>query len=134
MRMPSQEHAIAAANEAFYAAFAQRDVNAMEELWAQTAPVCCIHPGWGALHDRPSIIASWASILTGDDSPAIRCELVRVRFADVAATVICEEVLGEARLAATNGFVYEDGAWRMWHHHAGPIARRVTPVRGPLLN
>jgi len=132
--MPSDEQSIIAVNEAFYAAFAGRDLTVMEDLWAQSRPISCIHPGWGALHDRPSIMASWASILTGDEAPLIRCEHVYVRVADTAATVVCEEVLGDSRLAATNGFVYENGAWRLWHHHAGPIARRVTPKPKPLLN
>lgn len=132
--MPSDEASILAVNETFYAAFAGRDLTAMEALWAESRPVCCIHPGWGALHDRRSIMASWASILTGDEAPLVRCERVHVRIANTAATVICEEVLGDAHLAATNAFIHENGVWRMWHHHASPIARRVTPEPEPLLN
>jgi len=130
--MTSPERAIVAANEAFYAAFASRDLDAMEALWSHGSPVCCIHPGWSALNDRPTIMASWASILGGEDAPLVRCDRVEVRPGSSVATVICEEVLGETRLSATNGFVCEDGIWRIWHHHAGPIARRVAPR--PLLN
>jgi len=34
------------ANEAFYRAFADRDIDAMDALWARGEPVLCIHPGW----------------------------------------------------------------------------------------
>jgi hypothetical protein len=34
-----------------------------------------------------------------------------------------------AHLAATNVFVLEDEAWRMVHHHAGPLARPVQRRR-----
>ncbi|MEM9455179.1 MAG: nuclear transport factor 2 family protein [Myxococcota bacterium] len=49
-----------------------------------------------------------------------------VRVCGDTATVICEEVLGNARMAATNGLVREGTTWRMWHHHTSPIARRMT--------
>jgi hypothetical protein len=133
--MADDEEAVLAANAAFYSAFARRDLAAMDALWTRTGPVCCIHPGWGGLHDRDAVLASWASIFTGDEEPAIRCVEPRVRIDADAATVICEEVLGDARLVATNVFVRDAVGWRLWHHHAGPVARRVARRReGPLLN
>jgi ketosteroid isomerase-like protein len=133
--MANDEDAVLAANAAFYDAFARRDLAAMDGLWTRSGPVCCIHPGWGGLHDRDAVLASWASIFAGDEEPAIRCVSPRVRIDGDAATVICEEVLGEARLVATNVFVREGEEWRLWHHHAGPVARRVARRReGPLLN
>lgn len=38
------------------------------------------------------------------------------------AFVTCHEVFDGGRLAATNVFVREDGAWRMVHHQATLIA------------
>ena len=49
---PAQEAEVLAANAAFYEAFDQRDMDAMERLWANQVPVCCIHPGWGPLFGR----------------------------------------------------------------------------------
>ena len=43
--MIPDEHAVLAANAAFYRAFAERDVDAMDALWARSIPVACIHPG-----------------------------------------------------------------------------------------
>lgn len=34
-----------------------------------------------------------------------------------------------AHLAATNAFVLEDGAWRMVHHHAGPLSQPIPEPR-----
>ena len=33
------------ANDSFYRAFNARDVNAMNELWAEGQSVYCLHPG-----------------------------------------------------------------------------------------
>ena len=51
-----QEHAdIIFANEAFYVAFQMKDLEAMEGLWAQAAPVACTHPGWPSLSGREQV-------------------------------------------------------------------------------
>jgi len=57
--------------------------------------------------------------------------------ASQAALVLCREVLaGQGVLAATNLFVREAGAWRMVHHHSGPIAALTglgsEPPSGPM--
>jgi hypothetical protein len=39
-----------------------------------------------------------------------------------AGFVVCHEVLPEGVLVATNVFVREDGAWKVVHHQAGPVA------------
>jgi len=37
--------------------------------------------------------------------------------------IVCGiEILGNGQFACTNIFIREDGAWRMIHHHAGPLA------------
>ena len=59
------------ANDAFYAAFAGRDLEAMDELWSRRPNVTCIHPGWSPLIDRDSVMQSWRAILSNPASPAI---------------------------------------------------------------
>jgi len=113
--------AILAANEAFYDAFRREDPEAMDEIWAQHAPVACIHPGWNALLGRDRVMASWRAIME-NGAPPIRCVAPRVQRLGEVALVICEEHAGGGRLIATNAFVHEDGQWRIVHHHAGPIA------------
>jgi ketosteroid isomerase-like protein len=120
--MPHEDLDVLAANAAFYRAFAERDVDAMDALWARSAPVACIHPGWQALHGREAVMESWRSILDGPDAPAITCSRESVLSGEGLAVVLCVESLRGGSLAATNVFVREAGQWRMVHHHAGPIA------------
>lgn len=120
--MSHEDLDVLAANAAFYRAFAERDLDAMDALWARGARVACIHPGWQALHGRDAVMASWRSILDGPDAPAITCSRESVLPGDGLAVVLCVESLRGGSLAATNVFVREAGQWRMVHHHAGPIA------------
>lgn len=118
--------ALLAAHQAFYDAFRDHDLAAMEQLWAVHAPVACIHPGWPALVGRGPVLASWRRILSEGGRFEIRCASPIVHaLHDEAAFVTCVEVVPEGQLAATNVFVREDGAWRLVHHHSGP-AQPVT--------
>jgi ketosteroid isomerase-like protein len=121
--MPNDDLDVLAANAAFYRAFAARDADAMDALWARRQDVACVHPGWQALHGRDEVMASWQAILGSPDAPEISCSRERVVVADGMAFVVCVETLQGGRLAATNVFVREGGEWRIVHHHAGPIAR-----------
>ncbi len=94
----------------------------------------CIHPGWDVLAGRDLVLESWTRIL-GGEPPDVRCTSAEghVLSADVAL-VTCHEVLEGGRLAATNVLVREDGAWRMVHHQASPLAPgqvRTPPRIGP---
>ncbi len=121
--------AVLAANLEFYRAFAARDLNAMEGLWARRAPVACLHPGWTALCDREAIMRSWEGILANPEAPKIACFDERVLLYGEVALVLCEEELEGGTLAASNLFVREDGRWLLAHHQAGQIVRRHAEMR-----
>lgn len=120
--------AVLFANEAFYRAFADRDMDAMEALWAQSVSVCCIHPGWEAIYERDPILESWQAIFSGAASPAITCVAPKVYFYGDAAFVVCFEEIGGDHLIATNYFVREAGLWKMVHHQAGPTRAVIPPT------
>lgn len=122
MSAAADERAVLAANEAFYRAFAAKDVAAMEAVWAGTAPVACIHPGWQALAGRDPVLASWRAILTSASSPRIACLGAKATVHGDFAYVICYERVEGGYLIATNLFVRETGAWKMVHHQAGPTS------------
>jgi ketosteroid isomerase-like protein len=122
--------AILAANEAFYRAFAARDFDRMEGLWASGAWITCIHPGWGVVRGRGAVIASWRSILESPGSPRITCANAAAYPIGDSAYVICEEHVAGAVLVATNVFVREAGVWKLAHHQAGHVAARMPEV-GP---
>ena len=116
----SETDAVLFANEAFYFAFAGRDLKEMAAVWAEDAEVSCIHPGWDAIHGREEVMQSWHAILRGAGAPEILCHTPRVTFYGELASVICYEEIAGGYLLATNLFVRERGRWRMVHHQAAP--------------
>jgi ketosteroid isomerase-like protein len=120
----SDEAAILAANAAYYRAFETADFAAMSRIWADDN-VSCIHPGWPVLIGRQAILESYREILRNPDQERIEPRNETVMVAGEEARVFCVEFVGGAALAATNLFKHVNGAWRMTHHQAGPIAALV---------
>jgi ketosteroid isomerase-like protein len=126
--MASQrEDEIRASNDEFYRAFRERDVDAMDALWARRAPVACMHPGMDVIVGRPEVMKSWRGILGHESAPRLQCARVRVHMLGESAYVTCLEGTAGDRpaLIATNVFIREDGLWRMVHHQAAPLSVRV---------
>ncbi len=123
----ADREALLFANEAFYRAFSDRDMAAMEQVWSDTAPVACIHPGLGALTGRDDVLQSWAAIIANPDSPDVRAHAPTSHlYGDVGFVVCYEEIAGQY-LIATNVFVRDGSLWRMVHHQAGPTAAVPDP-------
>ena len=116
-----ERDAVLAANRAFYRAFAERDVEAMDHIWAATGALVCLHPGQPPLHGRAEIMASWRGILRHPESPKVRCVGEWVIGRQGLAIVVCREILPEGQLMATNTFVRLSDGWRMIGHHSGPV-------------
>lgn len=118
------------ANEAFYVAFARRDLDAMIEVWSRRETVTCIHPGAITLLGRDKVIQSWQAILSNPASPAIVCRSPTAHLFGDVAYVLCWEQIEQAFLLATNIFVREDGRWRMVHHQAtaAPTPEDLQPA------
>src|SRR5207253_2302475 len=76
---------------------------------------------------RAPVVASFRAIL-GADPPKLSCRGATAHLLGETAFVICSEQVdvGGPRLIATNYFVREDGAWRIAHHQAAPIAGAVA--------
>jgi ketosteroid isomerase-like protein len=124
------EAAVLDANATFYRAFTDGDYAVMSKLWAERAPVACLHPTAQARIGRSLVLDSWKQILGRTSRVELRCDEPVVHVFGDAAIVTCYEGTDDepAHLAATNVFVLEDGRWRMVHHHAGPIS---SPVPRP---
>jgi ketosteroid isomerase-like protein len=121
--LSADESAVLEANAAFYEAFAKGDSAAMDALWAERAPIACIHPGWDVLRGRTKVMASWRAILSGRAGPPIQYSGPTAHVLGDTAFVVCHEVIEGTRLVATNTFVREGQAWKMVHHQAAPIAQ-----------
>ena len=124
----SDQATVLFANDAFYVAFMNRDIEAMDDLWAQIPTISCIHPGWNHLLGRDLVIESWDSILANHDGPSFTIEGAMASIYNDMAVVICYEEFKMATLVATNIFVREEGFWRIMHHQAS--ASPPPPVSG----
>jgi SnoaL-like domain len=116
-----EREAVLAANRAFYRAFSERDSEAMDQIWAPTGAMVCLHPGQAPLHERAEIMASWRAILRHPEAPKVRCLGEWVVGRAGLAIVVCREILPEGQLMATNSFVRLSEGWRMIGHHSGPV-------------
>jgi ketosteroid isomerase-like protein len=121
--------AILHANLDFYRAFNERSVKAMESIWATTAPVLCVHPGWTAIAGREPVIQSWRAILANPEAPRVMVHDDRAFLYGDLALVQCEEELDTGHLVATNMFIRENGDWKMIHHQASPLIVRSHEER-----
>lgn len=117
----TDEEAVLSANAAFYSAFASGDFAQMSAIWAEDT-ISCIHPGWPALVGRQAVLDSYRGILGNPGQAPIehRNDIAMVNESD--GRVLCVEFVNGMALAATNWFKRIDGAWRLIHHQASPIA------------
>ena len=127
-----ERDAVLAANRAFYRAFNDRDLAAMDLIWAPSGAMVCLHPGRAPLHERSEIMASWRAILQHPQSPKVRCIDEWLVGRPGLALVVCREVLVEGQLMATNSFVRLSDGWHMVGHHSGPVPTvEPRPVATP---
>jgi len=133
-KMTTQEQNVLRANDNFYSAFSNQDLQSMERLWSAREGIAVIHPGWPAVTGRDSVLSSWKRILEGGMSPSISCVDAKANILGETAVVICTEVLTEAELVATNIFVQEQGEWKMVHHQAGPLTASAGTGEGETLH
>jgi ketosteroid isomerase-like protein len=126
----SAKAAVLKANAEFYRAFSTQDARAMRALWAERAPIACLHPMAQALVGRGAVIQSWDDIFGQSSRFELRCEHPVALLLGEVAVVLCYEGATDepAHLAATNIFVLEEERWRMVHHHAGPLS---SPLAKP---
>jgi len=124
----SDTEALLFANETFYRAFADKDMDVMADLWSRDNPVSCLHPGWGPLFDRSEVISSWAAILSAPEAPDIKCVNPKAHLFQDVGKVICFEQLEAGLMVATNIFVREGSLWKMVHHQGAPTSA-VMPVQ-----
>jgi ketosteroid isomerase-like protein len=120
---------VLAANQAFYDAHEQRDVEAMALVWEHSERAVCIHPGWPILRTWPPIAESWRRIFAGPGRNQFILTNEAVAVDGDMAWVTLEENLvdvgGTGTVAATNVFARDaDGAWRLVVHHGSPVMAR----------
>lgn len=127
--------------DAFYKAFAQQDLAAMMQVWAESRPVSCIHPGGGLLAGREEVAESWKQIFQVDVPFHFELEHhYREEFAEQFAISQLTETLYLRNhvvgvVFATNIYFSTDEGWRMIMHHASPSPGPDEPELGtPVLH
>ncbi len=130
--------AVIAANTAYYEAFEDGDIDAMDALWLDGdagRDVVCVHPGWPPLRGRARVMRSWSMIMA--NTPYIQFVItdVEVDVAGEVAVLSCSEnvltgsddptdtTLGftSGLVVATNVFRHSAGRWLLWAHHSSPV-------------
>ncbi|PWB80434.1 MAG: hypothetical protein C3F11_17935 [Methylocystaceae bacterium] len=124
------EASLLAANRAYYRAFSSNDFTAMNEIWGQ-GDISCVHPGWPVLVGRQAVLASYRDILRNPQQEPIQHRNETAMLSATEGRVFCVEIVGEAALVATNWFRLVDGAWRLVHHQASPLATLSEPQSRP---
>lgn len=121
-QLQAPRDAVLAVNAAFYRAFRDSDIVAMDRVWGKIEPIAVQHPSGPKLNGRALVMASWAQILLRP--PNITCAVQSVRVTASRATVDCIEHLNPGTVRMQNIFHRENGAWKMIYH--GPIPERLS--------
>ncbi|HEX9627782.1 MAG TPA: nuclear transport factor 2 family protein [Acidiferrobacterales bacterium] len=125
------------AEQAFYRAFEQADVEAMMAVWAEDDDVTCIHPTGPRLQGPAAVRDSWRAIFR--HTPTMRVDIGERRSfndGELAVHIVHEHIGGEAPdrppMIATNVYRREAGGWRMILHHASPGPKTRRPAGSAL--
>jgi ketosteroid isomerase-like protein len=115
------------AEQAFYDALAQGDLDAVMQVWADEDDIVCIHPGDVRLTGQQQIRQSWQEIL---EQGTLHIELMnKTSLHTASSATLCniERLLvrGQYGLQAaycnvTNVFHKGPTGWHMVLHHASP--------------
>ena len=125
------------AENAFYTAFANSDLEAMMGVWLDSDTVICIHPVGPRISGQRAVRASWSELFRNGGG-------LRFRLADVSRTqdallsihvlheyiTVPGESVERAPAVATNIYQLTQDGWRMILHHASPVAN-PAPVERP---
>ena len=117
----SSEHA----EEAFYLAFEQCDIEMMMSVWSQDQEISCIHPGGPRLEGFDSIRDSWAQIFSHEQGITFELKQKKVLIEkNIAIHRVIEAISLNGKLSseimATNVYCKTKEGWYMILHHASP--------------
>jgi ketosteroid isomerase-like protein len=135
MAASSDHETLRQANDRFYRALENLDIEDMEGLWLHSGWVRCVHPGWDAVVGWEAVRQSWEQIFGNTRWMRITATGVDVAAWGDVGVVACaenitaareEEEVGMAVAQATNLYRRTPEGWRMIHHHSSPAPVHVT--------
>ena len=125
----SEREQVISANESFYEAIRESDLERMKALWVKGDEAKCVHPGWPMLYGWESVGDSWKSIFDSGGPIGIELSDISAEVSGDVAWVICIEKISH-RLGdevqtgfaqSTNIFVRQGSTWLLSVHHASPM-------------
>lgn len=113
------------AEDAFYRAIEQADLNTMMSVWSDDDASVCIHPGAPRLEGRDQIEESWQEIFESGPNMEFSVSDERItQDSHLAIHLVREEIAigGElvSVMLSTNIYHLAAGGWRMMLHHSSP--------------
>lgn len=117
------------ANDAFYKALTNADVDAMARVWLPSDTVSCAHALGGLVVGYEDVVESWRRVFIMGRATEVEIDDVRVTVKRNAAWVVCKQTVTAVRggitvggeRIATNIMQKRRGRWLFVHHHASPI-------------
>lgn len=131
-----------ARNDAFYRAFENLAIEAMERIWDHDGFVSCVHPGREALVGWNTVRQSWEQVFAETAWLRVTATRVHAELVGSVAVICClenmtvqnESGLGVATAEATNLFRWvRSSGWHLFHHHSSAVSGSLElPVSGPM--
>ena len=133
--MNSEAERVRGVNQRFYEALSTQNLLRLEQLWAHSPNVRCLHPGERMLSGWPTIRESWREMFARSIAFSIEPLIAEVHVHGPIAVVTCQEKISSftldgsrvANLLATHIFLKQRGRWLLIHRHASPV---VSPDVG----
>lgn len=113
------------AEDAFYLAFEQCDIEMMMSVWSKDRDISCIHPGGPRLEGFDNIRDSWAQMFLHEQGITFELKHKKVFVEkDIAIHCVIESISLDGKLSseivATNVYCKTNNGWYMILHHASP--------------
>lgn len=136
----ADDNSVLAINQAFYDSIESGDMDLMRSIWASRSDVVCVHPGGEPVRGPESVMRAWAMVMANVDYIQFFLTDVKLAIApgpgepNIAVVTCAENVLSGAgsdetfaggKAIATNIFVRDGSAWKLWMHHSSPVATMV---------
>ncbi len=127
--MTSEEEKVLDANQNFYSALQNLNLDEMESVWLQEGWVRCVHPGWSMLEGWEAVRESWQQIFAGTHFMRIAVGIQAIRVENSTAWVCCTEKISSVAedrfdsvyVQTTNIFENRNGVWYIVHHHSSQL-------------
>lgn len=123
------------AEDAFYDAFEESDLDKMMGAWASGDDIACIHPMREQVQGRAAVRNSWEEVFSFGAEIEIEIHHQQwIEIIDVAIHLVHEQLTFKANplqkpppLIATNVYHRADQGWHMVLHHTSPPPPPMPP-------